>query len=288
MNMIKSILVLLLSFSLCKISYASPQDRQNVVLSEGFDISASAKHVADVPAYIISTPTATYYLEKKGGGLSSMLDVDGVDWIGFNDKKGSGWQGEYRGFPNSVHKQDGNYFHALNATTGRSSSVVSIHSDQHVRIEFTSENKQWQARWDFYPDRCDFTMSKVSEGYKYWVLYEGVPNGSMDATDFWYSSVDKNAHVISEKFHGDLPYPEWMAFGDISTSRMLYLLNHDDDEHLDEYESRPYMTVFGFGRNGKNKFIDSSQKFSLGFVESTDYHKIEKTIKEILNDSPSL
>lgn len=257
---------------------------QRVVLTEGIDASASDPVSGEINSYIITTPTATYYLDKQGGGLSSMLDINGVDWIDFNNKKGSGWKGEYRGFPNAIHKQDGSYFHAINAGTDLSSSVVSINTAKHVRIEFTSDNKQWQGIWDFYPDRCDFTMSKVSEGYHYWVLYEGVPNGKMDVTDFWYSSADSRSHLIAETLTGDLPHPEWIAFGDADSTRMLYLLNHNDDSHPDEYVSRPYMTVFGFGRSGKGKFIDGPQRFSLGFIESTDYAKIDKTMKEHVAD----
>ena len=91
-------------------------------------------------ANLISTPVATYYLEKEGGGLSSMVDKDGIDWLCFHNKEGSAHKGEYRGFPNAVHKQDGSYFHAMNAKTDPSSSVINFESDQHVRITFTSDN----------------------------------------------------------------------------------------------------------------------------------------------------
>lgn len=95
--------------------------QNKVNLSHGIDESAGG-----LPAYVIRISNAIFYLEKQGGGLSSMLDLDGVDWLGFNDTKGSGWKGEYRGFPNAVHKQDGNYFHAMNAGTDESTSRVDI------------------------------------------------------------------------------------------------------------------------------------------------------------------
>ena len=81
-----------------------------VHLRHGVDESAGG-----LSAYIVTISNATFYLEKEGGGLSSMLDTDGVDWIGFHNVAGSGWKGEYRGFPNAIHKQDGSYFHAMNA-----------------------------------------------------------------------------------------------------------------------------------------------------------------------------
>lgn len=248
-----------------------------VRLTHGVDESAGGG-----PAYIVTTPTATYYLEKEGGGLSSMLDPDGVDWLGFHSEEGSGWKGEYRGFPNAVHRQDGDYFHAMNAGTDPSSSVVDLESENHVRITFTSDNGQWQGQWDFYEDRCDFTMSKVSAGYKYWVQYEGVPGGAMDATDYWYSSSSNERHLIEEPSIGDLPAPEWMAFGDQNSARVFYVLHHEDDEFPDDYVSRPYMTVLGFGRHDKDKFLTTPQTFSVGFIESTDYALIDRTIRQIL------
>ena len=249
-----------------------------VELTDGVDASASGG-----ASYIVRTPAATYYLDKAGGGLSSILDNDGVDWIGFHSEPGSGWKGEYRGFPNAVHRQDGNYFHAMNTGTDPSSSVVDVVTDQHLSILFTSGNGQWQGRWDFYPNRCDFTMTKVSQGYHYWVQYEGVPGGEMDASDFWYSSADDQRHQIEQPFIGDLPAPEWMAFGDEASPRMLYLLHHADDDYPDDYVSRPYMTVLGFGRRNKDKYLDSVQKFSIGFVESTDYSFIDRTVRSILD-----
>jgi len=212
-----------------------------------------------------------------------MIDTDGVDWLGFHPEEGSGWKGEYRGFPNSIHRQDGSYFHALNAGTEFSTSVLEIESDDHVRIVFTSGNGKWEGRWDFYPDRCDFTMTRISPGYKYWVLYEGVPGGEMDDTDFWYWCADRETHPINEKIAGDLPGPEWIAFGDANFPRMIYLLQHEDDQQPDVYYNRPYMTVFGFGRSDQgSKHLDTPQTFSIGFIESTDYTEVEKTVLQLL------
>ena len=211
-----------------------------------------------------------------------MVDKDGIDWLCFHNKEGSAHKGEYRGFPNAVHKQDGSYFHAMNAKTDPSSSVINFESDQHVRITFTSDNMLWEGQWDFYPDRCDFTMSKVSTGYKYWVQYEGVPGGTMDSVAYWFSSADTQSHKITTPSVGDLPAPEWMAFGDQNSIRMLYMLHHEDDNHPDNYVSRPDMTVLGFGRENKDKFITTPQTFSIGFVESISYTDIDKTMKAII------
>lgn len=256
----------------------SEQGEKKVKLTHGVDDSAGGDST-----YIITTPSAIYYLEKQGGGLSSMIDKEGIDWLGFHKKKGSAHKGEYRGFPNAIHKQDGSYFHAMNAGTDLSSSIVEQESGEHLRIAFTTDNKQWEGQWDFYPDRCDFTMRKISPSYKYWVQYEGVPGGEMDTTDFWYASADNKRHSIIEPFVGDLPAPEWMAFGDPSAPRMLYMLHHNDDEFPDNYVSRPDMTVLGFGRENKEKYLTTVQTFSIGFVESTEYSVIDKSIRQVVD-----
>jgi len=261
-------------------SYSCTDKSQVIALSHGVDESAGG-----VSVYIISSLNSTYFLEKEGGGLSSILDKEGIDWLGFHNKKGSGHKGEYRGFPNAIHKQDGSYFHAMNAGTDPSSSVIEIETDQHIRIIFTSDNKQWEGQWDFYPDRCDFTMNKISEGHHYWVQYEGVPGGEMDSTDYWFASANEKKNLINQSFIGDLPAPEWMAFGDKDSPRVLYMLHHEDDDYSDNYVSRPDMTVLGFGRMNKEKFLDTKQTFSIGFVESIEYDRIENYIKEILIES---
>lgn len=265
------------SLPLLLLTLACSQNPSTVSLSHGIDSSAG-----DLDCYIISTETATFYLEKQGGGLSSMLDVEGTDWLGFHKEPGSAHKGEYRGFPNAIHNQDGNYFHALNAGTEPSTSIVEIETDDHIRIVFTSGNKKWEGRWDFHSDRCDFTMVKVSPGYKYWILYEGVPGGEMDADDFWYSSANDQSQPIDQTYTGDLPSPEWIAFGDPNAPRMIYLLHHEDDDQPDGYINRADMTVFGYGRLEKEKYLDTPQTFSIGFVESTEYEEVEQYVKQIL------
>lgn len=253
------------------------QSTDQVYLEHGKDVSAGGGE-----SYIITTPSATYFLDKIGGGLSSMVDKDGVDWLGFHKRKGSGHKGEYRGFPNAIHKQDGSYFHAMNAGTAPSRSTIEKESASHIQISFISDNNQWQGHWDFYADRCDFTMTKISSGYHYWVQYEGVPGGEMDSSDFWFASSDREKHHINEPFLGDLPQPEWMAFGDQDAPHMLYLLHHEDDDLPDNYVSRPDMTVLGFGRENKNKYLSTVQTFSIGFVESVEYTTVEQAVRQVL------
>lgn len=269
-----AIVLLCFALSACTVKHDDPE--KIVQLSHGVDESAGGG-----PAYIITTPSAVYYLEKEGGGLSSMLDRDGVDWLGFHKAPGSAHKGEYRGFPNAVHKQDGNFFHAMNSGTDPSTSRLDIEANNHVRITVTSGNGTWEGQYDFYPNRLDFTMNKVSPGHQYWVQYEGVPGGDMNTTDFKLSSADNQRSSLKIPFMGDLPAPEWMAFGDPKSPRVLYMLHHADDDHPDDYAYRPDMTVFAFGRRGKDKFLTTPSTFSIGFAETTDYAAISKIIKAV-------
>ena len=63
---------------------------------------------------------------------------------------------------------------------------------------------------------------------------------------------------------------------------MIYLLNHEKDDQPDEYVMRPYMTVLGFGRLEKEKYLDTPRTVSIGFVESTDYSKVKSTVEGLL------
>jgi len=68
---IKIISLLLLVIGL----FSCSQSEKKVSLTHGVDESAGGDST-----YIITTPAATYYIEKKGGGLSSMVDKDGIDY----------------------------------------------------------------------------------------------------------------------------------------------------------------------------------------------------------------
>ena len=61
------------------------------------------------------------------------------------------------------------------------------------------------------------------------------------------------------------------------------VLHHEDDEQPDDYVSRPDMTVLGFGRRDKDKFLTGPQTFSIGFVETTNYNEASKIIEASAN-----
>lgn len=242
-----------------------------------FTKNAVDESAGGLACYKIETPAATYFLEKSGAGLSSMIDREGIDWLGFHPKKGSGAGGEYRGFPNAVHQQAGSYFHPKNAGTDPSITKVEYVGGARVTISAAADKGHWACRYDFYPKHCTFTMTKMPVDRKYWVLYEGTPGGQYDDTDWWMTSATKKKTPLTKTHEGDIPAPEWIAFGDAKMKRSIVLVHHQDDEAPDRfYQMQKKMTVFGFGRKGIDKYLDSvPQSFSIAFVESTDHEAID-------------
>ncbi len=238
----------------------------------------------NVPCFKIETPNATYYLEKEGAGLSSLIDRDGNDWISFHPKPGSRAGGEYRGFPNAVHQQDGSFFRPKNEGTNPSTIKVISEEANLVSLQATSNTKTWKARWDFYPTYCTFTMTRMPDDHKYWILYEGTPGGEYDDSDWWMTSAIKEKQPLPKTHEGDIPAPEWIVFGDQELNRSLFLLHHQDDNEIDRfYQMQKKMTVFGFGRKGLTKFLDSvPQRFSIGLIESTNHDVISSKMQKLL------
>jgi len=251
----------------------------SVTLADANDETAGG-----LACYRIQTASATYFLEKSGAGLSSLVDRDGNDWIGFHPAVGSRAGGEFRGFPNAVHQQAGNYFHPRNQATGASSTKVESSGPDRVSISAVSDNGLWTCRFDYHPTHCSFTMTGMPPDKKYWVLYEGTPGGSYDADDWWMASGDDQPRTLDTRHEADLPAPEWIAFGDGKLKRALLLVHHEDDSHPDwHYGMDSQMTVFGFGRKGLTKYLETTpQTFSVAFVDSRAYSDLAAAAKKIL------
>jgi hypothetical protein len=129
-------------------------------------------------------------------------------------------------------------------------------------------------------------MTRMPPDRKYWVLYEGIPGGQYDDDDWWITSAVKEPRPLTTRHEGDIPDPEWIALGDRKIQRALFLYHHENDEHPDTfYQMQQQMTVFGFGRRGLEKFLDSApQRFSIGFIESTDHAAIGRQITRLTAD----
>lgn len=236
-----------------------------------FTENAKDESAGGIDCYRIETDRATYYLDKVGAGLSSLVDRDGNDWLSFHPKKGSAAAGEYRGFPNAVFKEAGSYFHARNSGTDPCVTIVESVTPDQVIISATSDNGLWAGTYTFTEDACTFTMTRKPNGHKFWILYEGTPGGQYDDSDWWMTSNLRGPHTLQENHTGDIEGAEWIAFGDRQLQRMLVVTNHDADTYPDRfYQMQQKMTVFGFGRDGMTKHLDRvPQSFSIGIIEST-------------------
>ena len=256
------------------------KEKASVQLVE-FEVDESA---GNVPCYKIITPSAIYFLEKEGAGLSSMVDPDGNDWIGFHPEPGTGAGGEYRGFPNAIHKKDGSFCHPKNIGTELSKLEVIRNTGNLVSIRAISGNGNWEGIWDFYSTHCTFTMAKMPNEYHYWVLYEGTPGGTYDDTDWYMTSHIQEKTPLTINHEGDIPDLEWIAFGDANQQRTIVLFHHEDDEEIDRfYQMQQKMTVFGFGRNGMDILINSvPQSFSIAFIENTNHNYIDDFVRNQL------
>ena len=59
------------------------------------------------------------------------------------------------------------------------------------------------------------------------------------------------------------------------------LHQHEDDAHPDTFfQMQKSMTVFGSGRKGLSKFIDSPQSFLIELLETDDHAMIDRHVRD--------
>ncbi len=213
----------------------------------------------DRPHFVIHTESATYLYDKAGGGLSSLFDEEGNDWIAFNqtgnDEYPASAAGRFRGMPNFVFRSDDSGA----GHPGFEQCVSRKVSDN--QILSSSKSGKWQWRWSFSEDHARVEMEKADPEHVYWFLYEGTPGGAYQpASSYWGTdqrgpSYETGNYLEGEKIFGNW---QWAYFGEDDTDRVLYLLMPEPDDHPDVYaflgssekglEAEDGMLVFGFGR----------------------------------------
>ncbi|MGL4632118.1 MAG: hypothetical protein ACRCVT_13020 [Leadbetterella sp.] len=236
----------------------------------------------DRPHFKIKTKTITYLFDKAGGGFSSIIDKDGLDWISFNKdstvatypKSGGGW---FRGLPNAVFGNDdggcGHPGHEKAISEKVSSNTIST----------KSKSGKWEWTWTFYTDYVVWDVTKTDPDYSYWLLYEGTVGGSWNnlADKYWGSNTTMNGKV--NDFYKNLSLVENMKFqffGDKKVNRVLYIVQKQEDDLVDLVGwlgtnplgmevSQDGMVVAGFGRNIKGKpSLTKPNTFRIGFYEN--------------------
>ena len=219
----------------------------------------------DQDAFQVTNRTGDFVYQKNGAGFSSLLDLDGNDWISYAPTGGS--SGNFRGIPNLLYPSG--LFHP-----GANTGTTTVESSGPVKVVLVSESNDgmWRVRWSFYPSKA--VMDVLATDGSYWFLYEGTPGGALDTGSDYSLTPDGLLRPLSESWTADIVNPdgdvEWVAFIDSAESRALILTKNSDDAVIDSY--RPMenaMTVFGFGRNGLSTLLtDPAAQFQLQLVET--------------------
>ena len=222
-------------------------------------------------SYEISTPTATYFYHVSGAGFASLIDRDGNDWLSYRPFGGS--DGKYRGIPNLAHPE--NHFHP--GGDGCRSRILNA-GPLKITIASESVDGKWACRWEIYPTHARLTVLKVD--HPYWFLYEGTPGGALDEAGDYCMTSDGTCRPLSESWETALPQPEWIYFGASNVDRVLFLAHHEADQHIDSYwPMEGNMTVFGFGRNGLDKFMTQTPaQFTVGLAETSEFQAVGNLI----------
>jgi len=244
------------------------------------DVNALVEVADDVDdegqlCYEITTANATYYFQKDAGGFSSLLDVEGNDWIGFHPYGGS--DGIYRGIPNMVYPD--NIYHPGH----RNCTSSLVHAGPlRATIHSVSRNGLWECIWHVYPRHARMTLLR-SAPQPYWFLYEGTPGGTIDYdTDFSVRSDGTRLPAGREWQNQDIPAPEWVYFEDSGLDRYIYLVHERDDALNDTYwPMQGNMTVFGFGRGpGTAKHMTAiPNHFTIGLADGAEFSAAGKVIE---------
>lgn len=222
-------------------------------------------------SYRIVTPAATYFYHKLGAGFASLLDREGSDWLSYRPYGGS--DGKYRGIPNLAHPEQ--VFHP--GGLGCTSRIVS-RGPLKVTIASESLDGKWACKWDIFATCARLTVLKVD--HPYWFLYEGTPGGQLDEAGDYCVRSNGVRLPLSERWAEPIPAPEWIYFGTAGSGRVLYLAHHEADDLVDSFWPMEHnMTVFGFGRNGIEKFMTRTPAhFTIGFAEANDFAAVQCVI----------
>lgn len=223
-------------------------------------------------SFRVTTQSAKWVFHAEGGGFASLYDRDGKDWISYHP--GNRSAGEFRGIPNLGVVAHPGYDGAKGMKTtveGRS------------RLRSASVDGKWVTVWDFRPDYARLTIEKAGEPY--WFLYEGTPAGRLDLTTGFWGLPDGKRRPMTETWNADIKGAEWVYFGDASSKRVLYLINHQDDDANDQFwQMESNMTVWGFGRQYRccGKYMTAAPaRFTVGFIESTEFGRIRKAVEKV-------
>jgi hypothetical protein len=270
---VQFLLLLLFFFTSC----------HRVLIEDGFDDAGQS-------CFRITTPGATYFYQKEAGGFSSILDQDGIDWIGFSPDSAESYPSSaatsYRGLPNIVFgSDDGGAGHP----GFRKCKSVKLSADQ---IRTVSGSGKWQWTWTFKENFALLSMEKTDDSHPYWFLYEGTVGGRFKPHEQYWGT-DKGGPLDStpDYFKGEQVLGNWQWFyaGDNTIGRVFFMIQKEPDQLHDTFSylgntedginAQDGMVVCGFGRTGNAIPLlkSANRTFIIGFFENrirdTDDHK---------------
>ena len=232
------------------------------------------------PHYVVHTPTATYWYDQAGGGLSRLLDQESNDWISFKQEPLASYPASaaagFRGLPNFVFQSEESGAGHPGFEQCRSEVLDGY------RIRSRSLSGTWQWTWTFHDSHASVTMEQVDPDHAYWFLYEGTPAGIFSpATQYWGTDAEGYHTHNPDYYAGERAtgHWQWAYFGDSSNARVLFVGMVQLDTHEDllgflgnteaGLSSADGMVVFGFGRKqGAIPLMTAEDNtFVIGFLD---------------------
>jgi hypothetical protein len=214
----------------------------------------------DRPHFRIVTAKAEYWLDRRGGGLSRMIDEQGNDWIDFAAQPLSEFPvsaaSGYRGIPNAVFRGDDSGCGHPGFDRCASEQV------DEKTIRCTSTNGTWQWTWTFEPTHATWEVTQADSTRAYWCLYEGPPAGRFaPEQQSWWTDQHREPQAFGDFLAKQVDHGcwRWVAIRDADASQQLLLVPTAAPEHRDDMiglmgnsdqglKSSDGMVVLGFGR----------------------------------------
>lgn len=261
-------------------------------------VKITEENYQGTPHFVIKTKTAVYYLDKRGGGLSAMLDKKGRDWITF--KKNSGKIASLRTIPGFVKGENDE---DRGVGLPGFDKCYSFKVDNHTILTI-SKNGKWQWRWKFYNKYARVTIEKIAPGEKYWFLYRGTIAGNIKPEqEYWGNNLGGPRNDISDLLKGKEILGNWLwaYFGDKTVKGVLYVAMVKPDRYLDSFAyltgpgvngSGDGMAVFSFGRHSNEpQLTRRNNSFIFGFIwervkNQSRHDSVKKELHNIFKSLP--
>jgi hypothetical protein len=262
-----------------------------VMITEGAD--------EGMEAFRVETAEAVYFYQKEAGGFSSILDSEGLDWIGYRDSGNPEYPAsaasDYRGLPNLVFRGDDDGAGHPGFNTCRSELAAPD------TIRTVSKSGLWSWEWRFRDSRAELTVLETDPSRAYWYLYEGAPGGRYCPPEqYWGTDKGGPVNVNPDYLSGEETYGnwQWAYFGDIRVDRVLFVaclgpvspvstvgFLGADSAGLEAEEG---MVVFGFGREkNATPLLEGPSRFIVGFYpkkieDPEDHSALAEYMKSLL------